>query len=154
MNEQLYLYMLHKNSVLADFDIDFNFGFWYTVVSYWIDQCGGGSNILWYLRRTYRYCQNSECTPNEKINRYLQIIHILKYFTLVTSSSPNQSQSQRLSIQHINNYEWALGILSDDIRRKKQLVNIFNSGVKPGPIVTVYSRYHPLVISKSLSYYT
>lgn len=162
INESLYFYMLGNNRYLPhDWNSDSKM-FWYTVGCYWLDRCGGGNNMLWYIRKTYNYVMLNPFVGTVEINnRLLQLVVVLKYYTgpgVITDvpvSVPswtdiiNQSKCHDM---HLCNYNWICIIFmeSGDSHRVKKIMSLALIEDNIGTMITPAVRNSAQVIRELL----
>jgi hypothetical protein len=161
VNECLYLFMKGNDIPLPK---DWHDQFWYTILCFWLDQCGGGTSLLWYIRQVYNYVTlNSFLTYAEIINRELQIIFVLRtpQYHLPADSNPKRNHivptwEQILlsdcKIEHICNYSWACSFFmaENDISRSHHAMSHILTSPK-GPIHLPKHRFTGQVLRGILS---
>lgn len=134
VNEGLYLFIKGSSTQLPDDWRDY--AYWYTILAYWLDQCGGGTDMLWYIRKVYNYLSlNTFLTNVEVINRHLQLVFILKLSGAPDHGSgikPAHAPSLKAildsdcKVEHICNYSWASYIFTreDDLDRAQHALSL------------------------------
>jgi hypothetical protein len=159
INEALYFYMKSQSIRLPD---DWNNReFWYTIGCYWIDHCGGGSNLLWLIRKTYNYVTlNDDLSLVEIINRQLSLVHIIKHYPSekeVDRVTPPPSwtdiiRKSKCSDAHICNYNWICTIFmhEEDKIRVRKTMSLAMVRNHTGFIVTSRFRTQPKIIKDIL----
>lgn len=161
INEALYFYLKHSRKYLPSDWRDDMLDFWYTLGCYWLDHNGGGSNMLWYIRKTFNYVTlNDFLTDVEITNRLLQLVIVIRNTNACGEPHLPRSPSNWSDIirttkcldAHVCNYNWMCTIFleADDKKRVHKTMSLAMLPEHTGTIVTPSARNHPRVIKELL----